>query len=214
MRYLKMILTGLLLAGLVIGISPRAFAAEPQSSATQATVTFQPEDNGGSGENTGALRLDKVPDIFNFGTQTLSSQPQDYTLNTESHPTLTVTDNRGTGTGWEVTVQAPKLQTPSGKTLDGGNIVIDQSQNLNGNGSVSQPPIVSPSVTADTVDASGNPVPVVIAGAEADQHQGMGTWAINWEYNQVHLKINPGEAFSGEPYTTTITWTLNNTPVE
>jgi hypothetical protein len=127
---------------------------------------------------------------------------------------LTVTDNRGTGAGWEVTVQAPKLQTPSGKTLDGGNIVIDQAQNLNGNGSVSLPPTVSQSVTADTADTNGNPVPVVIAGAQADQHQGMGTWAINWEDNQIHLKINPGEAYSGETYTTTITWTLNDTPVQ
>lgn len=202
MRYSKVILMGLLSAVLMIGINYSAFA---ESSTTNASVTFQALE-------TGALSLDKVPDAFDFGTQTLSSQPQDDTLGTGTNPALTVTDNRGTGAGWHVTVQADKLHTLSGKTLNGGNIIIDQAQNINGNGSISDPPAAQ-SVTADTYDGSGNPVPVTIVGAQADQHQGMGTWDINWTGDQIHLKISPGEAYS-EAYSATITWTLNDTPVQ
>ncbi|WKB35146.1 WxL domain-containing protein [Terrilactibacillus sp. S3-3] len=149
-----------------------------------------------------------------FGTQTLSSQIQDYTLNSGTNHTLTVTDNRGTGAGWEVTVQADKLHTASGKMLDGGNIIIDQTQNINGNGSVATAPDVAESITADTFDINGNPVPAEIVGAKADNHQGMGTWDINWADSNIHLKINPGEAYSGQAYTATITWTLNDTPLQ
>lgn len=203
MNVAKVIIMSMLSAGLVFGIGNIALADGPESGTTQANVTFQAESS------TPSLT---VPGTFGFGEQTLSSQGQDYTLNAGTNPTVTVTDNRGTGAGWEVTVQANKLHTDSNKKLEGGNLLIEHSQNVNGNGSVAvKPDVAADSVYADGFDLDGNPIPVKIVSAKSDNHQGMGQWDVSWNDSQIHLKVAPGEAYS-QTYTTDIVWTLYNTP--
>lgn len=203
MNVAKVIIMSMLSAGLVFGIGNIALADGPESGTTQAKVTFQPESS------TPSLA---VPGTFGFGEQTLSSQSQDYTLNAGTNPTVTVTDNRGTGAGWEVTVQATRLENALDKELDGGNIVIDPAKNVNGNGSVAAAPdVATDPVYADAVGTDGQPVPVKIVSAKSDNHQGMGQWDVSWDDSQIHLKVAPGEAYKGA-YATTMTWTLYNTP--
>ena len=81
-----------------------------QSDTSKAEVTFE----------GGKLELNSVP-VFDFGNQTISSEGEDYTLN-DLQPSLQITDERGSGEGWRVTVQASQFNNGSESSLSGATL--------------------------------------------------------------------------------------------
>lgn len=178
-------------------------AASSQDSA--ATVGFY-QDNP-----NGALRLDSVPSL-DFGSQKLSLSDSTYkSLNLS--PTVQVTDERSinNATGWNVTVKAsPFTSTTSTSKLNGATIHFSNGD------SVSDLNYTKPTTVPFILTTDGDVGTVKIVSAK--QGEGRGTWKTSWfptpsavTNDNVTLNV-PGGVMENEQYTSTLTWTLSNTP--
>lgn len=131
-----------------------------------------------------------VPSNISFGTHKLVKGVSYYQPESIQRP-ITITDKRGIGNNWQLTVKLQKeLTNANGKTLPNALIYKENSSEKNIT-TVSSQLIASKTTTTnvDTTDVSAN-----------------------WSNNQgLLLKINAGDALIGE-YTGTIEWTLNDTP--
>ncbi|AMP20978.1 hypothetical protein AZF37_07215 [endosymbiont 'TC1' of Trimyema compressum] len=81
---------------------------------TTVNAEFQPDK----------LTLDSVPKIFSFKPIPLTLYPDIIPLGENDTYQMIVTDNRGTDSGYNVTVQAEKMRTKEGIALSGNNIKI------------------------------------------------------------------------------------------
>lgn len=186
----------------VIGLNTSSIFAATQSGTTGSTVTFA----------GGALTLNSVPNTFNFGSVSIGTSTTTQPLSAGNNYILTVTDTRGLLAGYHVTVSAPVLTSGDGSKLNGNNIrLTNPTTQLVGTGLGLLPPVVNQTFYADAVDGLGSPVPSTVSTSALNTLQGGSQWQIIWPGNNVNLIVQPGEA-QAKQYSTTITWTLYDTP--
>ncbi|HGW2854599.1 TPA: BspA family leucine-rich repeat surface protein [Enterococcus faecalis] len=132
----------------------------------------------------------EVPTTISFGTHKLSKGTNYYSVDTVEGTSLSITDDRGIGSKWQLTA---KLQTPftnNGKTL---------SNSL----------IYKTSTGEETITENAAQV---IATHTTSTDSEKTVVSDNWTNAQgLMLKLEEGKAYAGE-YSGTIEWTLNVTP--
>lgn len=132
----------------------------------------------------------EVPTTISFGTHKLSKGTNYYSVDTVEGTSLSVTDDRGIGSKWQLTA---KLQTPftnNGKTL---------SNSL----------VYKTSTGEETITEN---VAQIIATHTTGTDSEKTVVSDNWTNAQgLMLKLEEGKAYAGE-YSGTIEWTLNVTP--
>lgn len=179
-----------------------------------------PTDPEGPGEGTaGPLSID-FASSFDFGIQEITSTDKVYRAaaqeyinsagETKKGPNyVQVTDNRGTEAGWKLVVkQDEQFKSASGKELTGATVQLT-------NGTV---------VTASTSEKPTGESTVSLT-PEADSQlmnaaagQGAGTYLLDWGTDEtsggqsVTLAVPGSTTKYAEKYTTTLTWTLTDTP--
>lgn len=132
----------------------------------------------------------EVPTTISFGTHKLSKGTNYYSVDTVEGTSLSVTDDRGIGSKWQLTA---KLQTPftnNGKTL---------SNSL----------VYKTSTGEETItENAAQVIATHTTGTDSEKT----VVSDNWTNTQgLMLKLEEGKAYAGE-YSGTIEWTLNDTP--
>ncbi|SCB92267.1 WxL domain-containing protein [Weissella bombi] len=198
--------------------------------ANQPVKPVTPDGNDVKPGTTGPLSLDYVSD-FDFGSQKISPKNQTYYAKAQGYQGVSdnsvlyaqVTDSRGTGAGWTLSVAQPSQFMNNGKELKGAQIGISD---------------LSAATQADSdagsATAGGNMTLIPGTGAQtvmsAKANTGQGTWVARMGKadnlvtekgdgdtsrtvdNAVSLNV-PGSSnkLAGE-YTTTLNWTLSDVP--
>jgi WxL domain surface cell wall-binding len=152
----------------------------------------------------GSLLFSTAPQADPFGAAAITGRMQ--TLRTTFHD-WGVTDARGTGAGWNVTMQATQLDDGAGHTLPAGSLVLTAPASVLPVGTnLALPPLIQGvSMTLD----GAQPVKVLSAASLT----GQGDWTVtqaNLLGGDLVLTI-PADAHAGT-YTTTITSTLATGP--
>ncbi|PFO90339.1 WxL domain-containing protein [Bacillus cereus] len=196
--------------------SATAVSAEEQVPAkSQATVEITPGDTTTPVDpidptdpptgQVGDLTIDHVSSL-DFGSFQLQSGTVTLTANQESDkdPNVQVTDKRGTGAGWTLTVaQTQEFKSAEGHTLAGAKLTLPAGNLLTNNVNNKEN---APSTKSVVVNAEPNVVMVAANG------QGLGTWADQFARENTTLEIPSGN-YAGS-YESELTWTLSNAPQE
>ncbi|MDQ0363293.1 WxL domain-containing protein [Breznakia pachnodae] len=221
----------ILLSALVLGVfafsNKQVINAEEESTSTGATITFKGDntdptnpvdptdpDNPGTGPGTGMegpLSLDYVPEMT-FGTQEITGNVETYDL-TNLQPYVQVTDKRGSGAGWKVSVSLTSFQnTDASKSFDGV-ITFKNGETATTTGNNS----VSPTASNPVTITSGNSEQKLVGTTAANQ--GMGTWVTRWFPTEndatlndsVQLTVNTANV-STDSYKANLNWIISNAP--
>lgn len=168
----------------------------------------------------GTLTIVSAPDTISFGTNPIQGDSYTYYDQSSTSENLVISDLRGNGAGWNVTVTATPFTESSGTTtLKGATIKIP---------ALASPEITSPNSSNTTAPESsavtitpGETTGVNLLNAQADA--GIGVWTMAY----------PSSAKAAEPtatattvpsfalvvpvayagsFTSTLTWTLNDAP--
>lgn len=204
---------------------------------SKATVTFKenkgvpslinPDEpgesfEGGGGTNrTGPLSLDNVP-VIEFGDDNeISATEKNYSaVSKDFSPFVQVTDNRGTGTGWDLAASLSGFSSvgqeadgETKKTLPGAEIILSDGEIVT-NGSQSIRP-TSGNSNDNIITLTEDSTAIMSAG----ENGGMGSWAMVWSDTDVSSGVNPniqlkvpGGIAMEDTYTATITWSLTTGP--
>lgn len=189
----KPIATLLLAVCMAAAIAPVSLHAEDtpvDTGSTTATVTF----------TAGILSLQSVPTI-SFGTNTISNT---LTYNAAADSDIIVSDLRGNGEGWRVTVALSAFNDGANSSLPGASIGVTGAAVTGEPGSVSGLPTSEPSITLNSNDTA---VEVFSAGVDC----GMGQWTSSWASGNTTLTIVQDTAFVGT-HTATLSWSLYDAP--
>lgn len=221
---MKKFFTGTLLSGLILVSVSQATVLAQNTQTSDATVEFtQPDEDsappgilGPDGEDTetpdqetgdvtgstGPLTIDYVSN-FDFGDHEISVAEQTYTLESPEEPYVQVSDRRGTGAGWNLTVQASAFQNgEQGSSLPGATLSFNGGlvrTNLDD--------MTAPQTQGVTLLTGGDAQTVTTA----EQGAGLGSWVTVWERENVQLTVPQAAASPGE-HTSTLTWTLSDAP--
>lgn len=198
------IVTASLVAALSLGImSTSALAADDDTQVKSNDVTITIESGG--------LHLTE-PGNVKFEDVTLKGKTEVYKAGFDKN--LKVEDFRGTYDGWNLTAQASQFTADGGKVLPTGSLKINGATGIHNKNDNEGP------VTAGT--KSGNPEHVLTDSAvvdggsavsivKASKDAGAGTYDVEFGDETLELTVDPTTAKKGT-YTSTITWTLENTP--
>ena len=224
---LKHFVKGSLLAGLVLlPVLGTTVDAAPAPEDSEATIRFSVEepptiidpenpgqdndDQSGTGQ-TGSLTLDYVPNL-DFGSHELSVAEETYEAR-DPKPFVQVTDRRGTGAGWNLTVQASSFSTGGlglQESLPGARLTFTDGEAVSRLSSLLAPNVANPIVVNTGGDATR--VTTAIPG------QGLGSWVTRWlkeegadTNSKVELTVPQAAATPGS-HTSTLTWTLTDAP--
>lgn len=221
----------ILLSALVLTVfafnNSQAINAEEESTSTGATITFTGDntdptgpvdptdpDKPGTGPGTemeGPLSLDYVPEM-GFGTQEITGDVETYDL-VGLQPYIQVTDKRGTGAGWKVSVSLTAFNNnDSSKSFDGV-IKFKNAETLTTTGNNSVSPTASNPVTITSGQGEQK-----LVGTTAS-NQGMGTWITRWfpteseatSNDSVQLTVNTVNV-STDSYKANLNWIISNAP--
>ncbi|MDK1725986.1 WxL domain-containing protein [Dellaglioa algida] len=191
--------------------------------------TVDPTDPVNPGTK-GPLSIDYVSN-FNFGKQKVTGNNAVYDSELVKVTTidpvagtkkdvanyLQVSDNRGSVSGWKLSVQQSKAFTSevTNKTLDGTVITLSNPETRNGDNNAAKP---APSTVTSSVDISANSGDKLVM--QAKDGEGSGTWAEAFgnatkdaekAKKSVQLAV-PGDSKKvAEKYVSDITWTLTDT---
>lgn len=225
----------LLTAGLAISMIATSTVSAVGTDSSNATVTFTaptgsvdpvdpenpenpntdiPEPGGTNTEQAGPLSLDYISNI-DFGSHAISTSEATHQTTT-AEPYIQVTDQRGTGEGWNVEAQANSF------TFDGENTLPSSTISFLNGGTRSALATPAPGLNPNIVlMTGGDAVNVVTAEPrEVDgpisSAEGLGTWVASWltSYapdSEVSLYI-PQAAASPGTHTSVIDWTLTAGP--
>lgn len=237
-------LATVLLIALVI--APLSSFAQTERSQTGAEIAFEAGDDPvpaldpddpdspltgnpeGILENpaaAGALSLNVVPQLTfadsdgkGFPAQTVGDRV--YPLYRPQRPYVQVSDLRGTGGGWKLTVSADPFRGEGGDTLHKTQIRMLHGTSRSSNATLNAPEI-NPLIIIDCAEDSA---PVVIADTLGTD-TGMGAWIIRWypldangnftetapeHRSTVDLFVPAGSPARSGTYTTTLHWTLTD----
>lgn len=189
-------------------------AEELNPAKSQATVEIKPGDTKKPTDpidpeepdkptgQVGNLTIDYVSSL-DFGSFQLQSGAVILKANQErqKNPNVQVTDKRGTGEGWTLTVaQTQEFKSAEGHTLAGAKLTLPagnlKTNNINNNN--------APTPKTVVVNADSNVVML------AEKGQGLGTWLDQFAREQTTLEIPSGN-YAGS-YESELTWTLSNAP--
>lgn len=229
MKLNKKLLSIMALGTLGIGVfAPTIHAADSTATIEFGTPTEAPEilnpdnpdaplddDQPGVGTETneyGVLTLDFVSNL-QFETQKLNPNVTQYSANlvNKTRPFAQVTDIRGTGNGWVLRAQLGEftndVDETNQETLAGTTITLNNGIAVTPKGNNSEEPDVVSNAPDTLLTAGGAAVNVTTAATGA----GMGTWLTRWTNDDITLNV-PAAAASQGNHTSTITWTLYDTP--
>lgn len=245
-----------LVCGSILGatVATAEEAKYPVSMTTQGDVNFIADETPEGGENPGgekpdpdpetvggALQLNYAPELL-FGTHKISTDNQVYnakavhTKTTSEDGTVKendvplyakVTDKRGTGTGWSLSVKFDKEFVNAAHTdtpLTGAEITLGNGQAIAKNGTIS-------TTATESVTLKAGQTQTILNASGKDGQKGMGTQFIQWGTDivtentdgekgdtprQVSKDVTlmvPGnlDKYVGK-YETTLTWSLSDTP--
>lgn len=132
----------------------------------------------------------EVPTAISFGTHKLSRGTNYYSVDSVEGKQLSVTDDRGVGSKWQLTAKLQAPLTNNGKTLPNSLVYKTDAGEETITENVSQ----------------------VIATHTTSTDSEKTTISDGWTNDQgLMLKLEEGKAYAGE-YSGTIEWTLNDTP--
>lgn len=232
-KTLQLLASAALVAGLgFTTVTANAATTDAQSGnvSTTAKVTLNPGDSstgdngdGDGGNVAGALAITSAPDV-NFGTGTLDGSTATtldgtITNGADSHDknaaggAVTVVDP-GTASGWNVQVSNTQMvnddkdATGAAASIAGGSFTYGEAAltgSTTANKAVQDTSTGSNSATSVKFDTAGTDNQNIF---HADKGNGVGTWANT--YKTASLVVPAGNAAGS--YTSTLTWTLTNTP--
>lgn len=201
--------------GVGVASATAVSAEEAGPAKSQATVEITPGDTTTPVDpidptdpptgQIGNLTIDHVSSL-DFGSFQLQSGAITLTANQNSDkdPNVQVTDKRGTGDGWALTVaQTQEFKSAEGHTLAGAKLTLPAGNLLTNNVNNKDN---APSTKSVVVNAEPNVVMVAANG------QGLGTWADQFARENTTLEIPSGN-YAGS-YESELTWTLANAPQE
>ena len=132
----------------------------------------------------------EVPTTISFGTHKLSKGTNYYSVDTVEGTSLSITDDRGIGSKWQLTA---KLQTP-----------------FTNNGKILSNSLVYKTSTGEETITENAAQVIATHTTSTDSEKTV--VSDNWTNTQgLMLKLEEGKAYAGE-YSGTIEWTLNDTP--
>lgn len=137
---------------------------------------------------------------FDFGQQEITAKTKTYDADTAG--VLKVSDLRGTGEGWNVTVtQSAQLKTVNNDELTNAQLTLEAGTTFNSS---------NEDVTATAATLTVGHASKVFDAAVG---KGNGTSTLTYAPNQAHLEV-PGSTAkkSGEAYTADLVWTLTDSP--
>ena len=192
--------TSVLALALIAGGVLVTTAATSVSAAEQKDSTGQVEFAKGDihfGED--GVTGEGVPS-FDFGQQKITTENQTYTAKEDG--VLKVTDLRGTGAGWKVTVtQQAQLTTDDNDELTGAQLSLLNATVKNTNNEV---PTAATDVTLTPEVAS------TVLTADVDKGNGLST--LTWSKDNSKLSVPGQTTKKAKQYTATLEWTLADTP--
>ncbi|MBC1579150.1 WxL domain-containing protein [Listeria seeligeri] len=173
---------------------------------------YVPDDNPVNPDDTNPLKIAYVSTL-DFGTQAISSENKVYTANKvtltnqldstttkEINPAVTISDGRGTGAGWKLQVkQNSAFTNASSDTLEGAQLTLEKSGIYSNQSNTSVAPTGVASVDVNTSNAN-------VLTAAANTGQGV------WQEEMVAKLAVAGNTAKEGTYSTTLTWTLTDTP--
>lgn len=235
---MKKILTSTLLAATVLGaglaVSGSASAAgtETSKASTNGSVTFVPGEgtdpvdptnpvdptdpgDGGGGEtgDKGPLAIVYATKAVNFGldetkdgqyavSQTVPVSAKSQDLKGSNFISLQVGDVRGTSAGWTLSVSANQFTSAKSGELAGATLLLGEGTNVLAGGATGTPAVAA---QVDNAIGAGGTVlsaaPTTGAGLNADKIRA----------DKMTLTIPAGSAQT-DTYTTTLNWSLSDTP--
>ncbi|MCZ2491656.1 WxL domain-containing protein [Dellaglioa carnosa] len=202
----KTLLTTALISGAVLGLGAMnsVSAADTNTSKdTTASATFTAGEDP-TNPGSGPLSLKSATGAIDFGSKPISAKAD--TLNSNTDVDVTVNDLRGTFVGWKVNVSGTKLMSDEKEPteLKGATISLPAGTASSVDGS-------SDAVAGITATATAN---VLDGGAEIMAPAKSGTGEIKTNYAQagINLGVIGGSAHAAK-YSTTLNWTLTDSPV-
>lgn len=174
----------------VIAMVPHTAWAATTTSSSNASITFE----------AGDLLFVGAP-VISFGSHTIGVDVENFTANSVT-PVLEVSDARGSGIGWNVTVALSSFQSDESNSLAGAVLTMENaSVNSSGTGT-------APSAQATITLPSNDTTTSVVNAASGT---GLGVWDISWLPADVSLDI-PIASQSVGSHQATLTWTLTDAP--
>lgn len=221
---LQLIATVALAAGFIGVSGVTANAADTDATneqTTQATVGLTAGD--GTGTHSGSVELTAAPDLA-FGSHEITGAADSFTIapnagittnggstNKDSAAGNVEVVNKGSETGWNVTVAAsPFTDSSSNKTLLGSSIeLVGSVATTNTDGIETNPATINgkdqQATTVVTPAAESAKAETVLT---ADANNGLGTWQ-----NKISTaRLNIAGGNSAGTYASTLTWTIADTP--
>lgn len=178
-------------SAIAAGVAATAFTTT--ASAAEETGTTEATINGGS-LSIENLSVNSFADTTLDGTvQTLTTDISDYT----------VVDSTGSGSGWQLNVDAAPLTNADGDALPANSLNLDGQSVTAADGSSGSETVNTSSGDIDKADETG----VNILSAEADG--GMGTFTI--ADTDLSLELQPKDVKTGT-YTSTVNFSLVSGP--
>lgn len=183
-----------------------ALVAGSVMTTTASAATFAQNSNGKIEYQKGTINIvdpdnpnaAAVPS-FDFGQQDITAKDKTYDAVTAG--TLKVSDLRGTGEGWNVTVtQSTQLKTTNSDELTGAQLTLDAGTTFNSSGEI----VMATPATLTVGNAS--------KVFEAQVNNGNGISTLTYAPNQAHLEVPGSTAKKSEAYTAELVWTLTDSP--
>lgn len=190
----------------------------PNNPANNNTPDPGDPNNHGTGAG-GPLSIDYAPN-FDFGIGKISSPSKTYTLanadyngngQTRAHnPFVQITDNRGTGSGWNLSASISGFTNSSANpnnTLNGAYVTLRSL----GNSAIPayNNTTTAPEIVTNDIQLNGSSQNLMTA----NKNTGMGTWLEKFDPQKVTLTV-PSSASAGADtqYSSTINWKLTTSP--
>ena len=175
---------------------------------TASAATFAQNSNGKIEYQKGTINIEDpdnpsaaaVPS-FDFGQQDITAKNKTY--NAVTAGTLKVSDLRGTGEGWKVTVtQQAQLATTTGAELTGAVLKLNNATTSNSS---------NETVTFHAGDLTPGTASLVF-DAQVNNGNGTSTLAFADGTTDVQLEVPGSTAKKSEAYTAELVWTLTDSP--
>ena len=138
---------------------------------------------------------------FDFGQQDITAKNKTYKAVTAG--TLKVSDLRGTGEGWNVTVtQSTQLKTTNNDELTGAQLTLDAGATFNSSSEI----VMAIPATLTVGNASK------VFDAQVNNGNGISTLAFADGTTDAQLEVPGSTAKKSEAYTAELIWTLTDSP--